>query len=728
MTVLTKPWAGGHSGNSVAPSIIAKRRLCALATISPSLSLSSATSINTSPTAAAIPSGGPITVSGNILVFARDSASAYSATSGLSGHGIPFELILVPSSGIALPVLNSTATNGNYGGIIVLGEVSYEGPAGFASALTAAQWQQMFDYQTAFGVRMVRLDVFPGPNFGSTTAIAGEGCCDAGVEQLVSISNATGFTTAGLVTGATLSTSGLWHYPAIITESSTTWEVAQFGPGGPFTSTTTAAVINQFGKRQQMAWFTSFATDWSTTSNFIQHSYIHWITRGLFTGRRRIFFGTQVDDMHLSTGLYSPAGAEFRIRPADLDAHVSWTANLNTRLPPGSSYYLEIGHNGNGDIMAAINTTEGSTNCNPDTAIYFEIAPRTELEYKKPLGTGTDLWPASPVAYSWTLTCASNDDVARWFTVPANRDAMAHVSHTFAHQLLNNATYGDANREIFFNKQWMSQVGIASGSKFSPKGLIPPAITGMHNGDAIKAFMDNGITSVVGDNTRPVLKNSENEFWPLITTVARNGYDGLLIIPRWATTIFFNCDLPACTTLEWVDTSGGKGDFNALLVDAKETNTRHLLGLHHDPFMFHQANLRQTDVEAFTVGNQSGKMSLIQIWVETIVQEMTRLTTWPIITITHDNIAREFSERMARDKCKPSIKYTLSADASSIASVDIGASGNRCSVPIPLTLPVDATTTASGTTSEKVGSDPVVKWSTLSGSTVTWKFNTPIAL
>lgn len=139
-------------------------------------------------------------MSGKILVFARDSASAYSATSGLSGHGIPFELILVPSAGVALPVLNSTTTDGNYGGIIVLGEVAYEGAAGFASALTAAQWQQMFDYQTAFGVRMVRLDVYPGPNFGTTTAIAGGGCCDAGVEQLVSISNSTSFATAGLVT------------------------------------------------------------------------------------------------------------------------------------------------------------------------------------------------------------------------------------------------------------------------------------------------------------------------------------------------------------------------------------------------------------------------------------------------------------------------------------------------------------------------------------------------
>lgn len=137
----------------------------------------------------------------------------------------------------------------------------------------------------------------------------------------------------------------------------------------------------------------------------------------------------------------------------------------------------------------------------------FHSLTDCRLEFQKPLGSGADIWPPSPVSYSWSLTCASTDDLARWFQVPANRDAFAHVSHTFAHESLNNATYADANREIFFNKQWMSQVGIASASKFSPSCLIPPAITGLHNGDAIKAFMDNGITAVVGDNTRPVLKN-----------------------------------------------------------------------------------------------------------------------------------------------------------------------------------------------------------------------------
>lgn len=105
-------------------------------------------------------------VANTVLVFARDSASANVATLGLQAYGIPYQTVLVPQTGAALPALNSSATQGNYGGILVLSEVSYQYSTGFLSALNASQWQTMYDYQTAFGVRMVRLDVYPTPDMG----------------------------------------------------------------------------------------------------------------------------------------------------------------------------------------------------------------------------------------------------------------------------------------------------------------------------------------------------------------------------------------------------------------------------------------------------------------------------------------------------------------------------------------------------------------------------------
>jgi hypothetical protein len=135
--------------------------------------------------------------SSTILVIARDFASSYSAYSGLNGYGIPFEVLLVPQNGTTLPILNSSALIGNYGGIVILSEVSYDYGAsiGFQSALTQVQWLSLYTYQQAFGVRMVRMDVFPSADSGT---LAQGGCCGTGVEQLVSISDTTQFPTAGL--------------------------------------------------------------------------------------------------------------------------------------------------------------------------------------------------------------------------------------------------------------------------------------------------------------------------------------------------------------------------------------------------------------------------------------------------------------------------------------------------------------------------------------------------
>lgn len=66
---------------------------------------------------------------------------------------------------------------------------------------------------------------------------------------------------------------------------------------------------------------------------------------------------------------------------------------------------------------------------------------------------------------------------------------------------------------------------------------------------------------------------------------------------------------------------------------------RHLFGLYHDPYMFHQANLRQTDVGSITINGQSAQLSLIEMWVETVVQEFVRLVNWPIISLKHDDVS-----------------------------------------------------------------------------------------
>lgn len=39
-----------------------------------------------------------------------------------------------------------------------------------------------------------------------------------------------------------------------------------------------------------------------------------------------------------------------RVGPNDLDAHVAWIPTVRAKLNPGSDWWLEVGHNGNGNI------------------------------------------------------------------------------------------------------------------------------------------------------------------------------------------------------------------------------------------------------------------------------------------------------------------------------------------------------------------------------------------
>lgn len=179
---------------------------------------------------------------------------------------------------------------------------------------------------------------------------------------------------------------------------------------------------------------------------------------------------------------------------------------------------MELCHNGNGNIEAAV-AVDTNGICVPDSSInLIYYPPDTPIEFQKPLGTGVNLWPASPQTYSWSLACTKLDPVGAWLQIPANRDQFSHVSHTFTHEALNNATSSDARLQIAFNQAWMSQTGIANG-KFSPHGLVPPAITGLHNGDVISQWMSLGINMVVGDNTRAPLLNTVG---PILKSLTRN--------------------------------------------------------------------------------------------------------------------------------------------------------------------------------------------------------------
>lgn len=193
--------------------------------------------------------------------------------------------------------------------------------------------------------------------------------------------------------------------------------------------------------------------------------------------------------------------------------HISWTRSSVASWQsenPGSDYFIEFGFNSNGnlnyDFIISQHDPKAAPNTCPNPVFTDWSEPENSLEYVKPLGTGENRWPAS-VDLGFTGDCVRLDPLVTFLFNASNRDAIGLVSHTFTHLELNTATYHDAYLEILTNLQYAEFLNFTVGPRFSGSGLIPPAITGLHNGDCLRAWSDNGLWNAIGDNTRPPLRN-----------------------------------------------------------------------------------------------------------------------------------------------------------------------------------------------------------------------------
>jgi hypothetical protein len=233
----------------------------------------------------------PFSLYQTALVIATDAGAADQVMHILNGYGQPAYFLQFAKNGTNLPALETIQANGmsvgNYGLIIIVGLVTYDfgGTTGWASAITTAQWDALYAYQLKYGVRMVHMDGFPGSFPGTTVAPGPSGCCST-EDQTVYISNTSFIPTAGLHTKE-LSTNGLWHYPAIITNATSTTPFLYFGSNTEFPTVTIAGVLQNNGGREQMVFFLDGGS-WSLTTNYLGHAWFHWGYRGMYNGFRRV--------------------------------------------------------------------------------------------------------------------------------------------------------------------------------------------------------------------------------------------------------------------------------------------------------------------------------------------------------------------------------------------------------------------------------------------------------
>lgn len=77
-------------------------------------------------------------------------------------------------------------------------------------------------------------------------------------------------------------------------------------------------------------------------------------------------------------------------------------------------------------------------------------------------------------------------------------------------------------------------------------------------------------------------------------------------------------------------------------------------------------------------------------------------------------------------QCNPNIEYIYSHDTQTFTGLNVRADGDSCGVPVPVTIPSSASASGSGVVIDQVGSEPIIAWTPLSGSAVSFTFDTPV--
>jgi len=465
------------------------------------------------------------------------------------------------------------------------------------------------------------------------------------------------------------------------------------------------AIVKKGDGLESIHFFTSNIDD--PITYFSGHLWVSWTNYGLIDGFRRLYFGIQIDDFFINNPFNYTKGTEYRTSIEDMKNLAQWQKDILNRMPKGSQFKIELGLNGNYILSYAHHK---STLCTDWTS--YDVAQ----DYVKPLSeVGSHRYPKlEEIDSQWDdKKIREGDKLYDYFAKnPTAQDDFYWLTHTFGHHNLNFASFHDADMEIYFNIKITDEpyLGMYKRDCYSPHSIICPEISGLHNGHTLQAFAKNGIHYAVGDTSRRDLDPKDGNFYlPLITTTETSNFDGFLVIPRQPTEMYWDCSTADQILSLKKERTGESSDWKTHLENEGFNHVENFLKMRHDPYMFHEGNLRNVDAPEVDIHGTRDKFGLMQQWVETVVYEIKRYMDWPLITLKMDDLAETYIKRIDQKACQP--KYTMVIDDQTfeISEIKISSTAGKCQVPLLAirNTPFDEKTVDRV---ERFGNEPPTAW------------------
>ena len=529
----------------------------------------------------------PTSIDMKLLVISADGNEPVFAgiKSILNQIGVPYDTLIATATPLTAQTLSDGVGAGRYQGILLAtGNLGYEASPGvYQSALTAAQWQMLWQYEANFRVRQVTLNTYPGgapDNYGLTLYSA----VDTTSTPIQASLTTAGQQLFGYLNPANpVSIKNAWTYLATPVSSTNPVPLLKTADGFAIAS------IYTYPDSRQNLTITTDGNPELTHTLLLGYGVINWVSKGFFLGERKIYLNAQPDDVMIADDIWDPArrsdqtGLEYRMTGNDYNRLITWQNALRASNPNAAQIRLEMPFNG-----------VGASGVYPDDTLTSAIR-------------------LNPNQFKW-------------------------INHTYEHDNLDAMSYGDALKQLSNNHKVAQQLKF---NRYSKDSMIQPEISGLNNPEFLRAAKDFGIRYILSDTSQPGWKNPSPN-----AGFYSSHQPSILIIPRYPTNLYYNVSTPAEWVSEYNHFYAPGGLFQTwdraltyseILDKESEIWLRYLLKFDLNPLMFHQSNLRAYD----------GANSMLGDLINATLNKFNRMYKLPIRSPSQHDTGILMAARMA---------------------------------------------------------------------------------
>lgn len=534
-----------------------------------------------------------------LVITAINTEPSYLAVSTfLSQLGTPFDTLVASQTSLTDSLLWDGISHGYYQGIILSsGDLLYLDATTntWITAFDTTEWNTLWNYETMFGIRQVTSYTFPY-GFPDTYGLADPtyAYVDTTSTPLQSSLTAAGKQIFSyLNTNSKVAIQYAWNYLATVNPSEAA-NVTQLLTA-PYNGTTyTLAAVKKYSDGRENLAITADNNWFLIHSQLLSYGIINWVTKGLFQGERHVTINAQPDDLFIdddmwdSRTLTDTTGLTFRMKGSDFTAFNNWQNTLRSRYPLASTLKVEWPFNGEG---------------------------------------------ASGIYNNDTLT-------------PVVKNLKANfnfISHTYTHANLDAIDYATTTSELTQNNNFATTFGLTNYFKDS---FVNPDISGLYNPTFAQAAYNFGLRYMISDASRTGWNNPS----PNAGFVSQY-QNGLLILPRKASSLFYNLRTPAEWVSEYNCYYGPQATclngawkywnhnltYQEILNDESNYWLSYLITWNVDGVMFHQPN----------TGTYDSTHSLLGDLLDATLKKYTAMYNLPVQNLTEHEIGLRMTARMS---------------------------------------------------------------------------------